>query len=102
VSGPRRQGGWREKAGDIFTVGLTLAALGVAGLAVRNQFFPRGPDAADLAPERLTSAGHWIGSPGAKLVIVELSDFQCPYCGKAHYPGVPSPDQLQRWLDAAG
>ncbi len=31
-----------------------------------------------------TSAGVWRGNKDAKNVIVELSDFECPTCGRAH------------------
>jgi protein-disulfide isomerase/uncharacterized membrane protein len=32
-----------------------------------------------------TNEGHpWIGAENAKLVITEFSDYECPYCRKAH------------------
>jgi protein-disulfide isomerase len=29
-------------------------------------------------------ADHWLGSPDAKIVLVEYSDFECPFCASIH------------------
>jgi protein-disulfide isomerase len=40
--------------------------------------------AAQLKPEELLADSPLRGKAGSKLVLVEFSDFQCPYCGKAY------------------
>ena len=46
---------------------------------------PTGPTEAQLAslPE-VDSDDHIIGNPNAKIVLVEYSDFECPFCQRFH------------------
>lgn len=44
---------------------------------------PAAPEAPAKAEVKLTDADHLLGSKDAKVVIVEYSDFQCPFCGRA-------------------
>ncbi len=49
--------------------------------AYRNGSVP----AAEIAPPWTNLVGaHRLGSSGAKIGIVEFSDYQCPYCGSFH------------------
>lgn len=72
---------------NVVTGLLALCALAVAGTVVHREFFARAPPTgqgttrppvqkwAEYAVE-----GHRIGPAAARVVIVEFSDFQCPYC----------------------
>ncbi|MEW5956247.1 MAG: DsbA family protein [Chloroflexota bacterium] len=50
---------------------------------------PAARSAANLIAEVVQTGGHSPGSPDAPVVIVEYSDFQCPYCGR-HFREVES------------
>ncbi len=69
-------------------------AIVIAGLAIAGAIYfgdgkkgalPAADVQAKGAVDPITSADHIIGNPNAKLVIVEYSDTECPYC-KAFHP----------------
>jgi protein-disulfide isomerase len=64
----------------------TTANNAVAGdTTVPQPAGPTGPTEAQLAslPE-VDSDDHIIGNPNAKIVLVEYSDFECPFCQRFH------------------
>ena len=83
----------QDSIANAFTGLLTVCALIVVTLVVRREFFPpQTPSVATSYPQPrvltewrdLASVGHVIGSPKARLKIVEFSDFQCPFCNDLH------------------
>jgi protein-disulfide isomerase len=40
------------------------------------------PTSVDVRPA--SSNEHIMGSPNAKIILIEYSDFQCPYCSRVH------------------
>ncbi len=51
---------------------------------------PSAPPEAEFADIKLTASDHVRGSKDAPVIIVEYSDFQCPFCSRA----VPTVDQV--------
>lgn len=77
-----------EMLNNAATTILTVCAVIVTGLVVRNELSPP-PAAAAGQPsaerpvpqwQRLAAEGSVLGKPDAELRIVEFSDFQCPFC----------------------
>ncbi|MEP6591322.1 MAG: thioredoxin domain-containing protein [Gemmatimonadota bacterium] len=69
---------------------VTLAAVLVAGLAVRRELKPSKRRSVSPSPapqylrgwERLSTGGMWLGDSTAPVRIIEFGDFECPYCRK--------------------
>jgi protein-disulfide isomerase len=82
----------------VSTTALVITAAVVVAVVLKPRNEPSAPTAraenlvesVDLA---LASTGHAQGSKGAKLAIIEFSDFQCPYCGRFAKDTLP---QLKR------
>jgi protein-disulfide isomerase len=82
-----------------FTTPMAVVAAGIiiAGAILYSNAHPSGA-AADVAAQNLpvnvnvtapSAQDHIIGSPTAKVVLIEYSDFQCPYCALV-YPTIKS------------
>ena len=71
-------------------IAIVLAGLLIAGAVIWNGFNPNNdgstlPSNTDTAKAAKVSAGDWIrGNPDAKIVIVEYSDLDCPFCKVFH------------------
>ncbi|MFZ2303301.1 MAG: DsbA family protein [Minisyncoccia bacterium] len=65
-------------------------AIVVAGLAIAGAIYfgdgkkPAVAAQANGSVDPVTSADHILGNPNAKVVIVEYSDTECPYCKTFH------------------
>lgn len=65
-----------------------IAALAVAVVAIHREFGDRTPTKPRPVLvkewEQLGSAGVWVGDSTALIRIVEVADFECPYCKRVH------------------
>ncbi len=52
-------------------------------------YLPKGPGGLTVGMDN--DGNHWIGAPNPKLIIQEFSDYQCPFCRRAH-------QRIRRWL----
>lgn len=67
--------------------GLAKNGVPAGGTVVNNPtaVAPTGPTADTLAKmPKVTDADHWRGNKKAKVVLVEYSDFECPFCARFH------------------
>lgn len=74
------------------SIAIIIAGVIVAGAVIYTNVHP-GPKAAadtDKVTNKVTlptKDDHIIGSPSAEIVLIEYSDFQCPYC-EMIYPNI--------------
>jgi uncharacterized membrane protein/predicted DsbA family dithiol-disulfide isomerase len=66
-----------------------VVCVGVALLIVTPRFYPKQEDVIaygtqDIGTGRTQEGHNWIGAERAEVVIVEYSDYECPFCRKAH------------------
>jgi protein-disulfide isomerase len=74
----------------VIVLGITgLAAVIVALLILQNNV-PVGSIATPPPGDYPQADGNTIGDPNAPVVIVEYSDFQCPFCRRFHDDTLPS------------
>ena len=63
----------------------------------RAQQEPRDEDSADKPVEIAGPGPHALGSPTATLVLVEYTDYQCPFCKRFHDNTLP--ELKQKYID---
>ena len=87
---------WRSTLDLTATVLVSLAAVAVLWTSARGFSAARAPSATTrpetpvpTEPQSLPNAAV-LGSPTAKVVILEYSDFQCPFCGRFAREVLPS------------
>lgn len=72
------------------SVSILLAGVIIAGAIVYVNLNPKQPvvdtgePATELSVVPVSADDHIIGSPNAPIVLIEYSDFQCPFCSRIH------------------
>jgi len=72
-----------KKLNDIFTVILVLCAIIVTALVVKKEMFSNDSTVKIQTVnnwQSLITGGQLIGKKNAPVVIIEFTDFECPYC----------------------
>jgi protein-disulfide isomerase len=82
-----------------FYIGLAVAAvLGVAALSyITSQAAKKRIITLDPNLPPVTSQGYVMGSPNAKVELIEFGDFECPGCGQ--YSELVEPDIRQNYVN---
>jgi protein-disulfide isomerase len=68
----------------VLSKGATTTGGARAGAPAAQQAAPGEPQEIKVSLSPVTDADHIQGNPDAELVIVEYSDFECPFCAKFH------------------
>jgi protein-disulfide isomerase len=79
---------------------IALAAIAVVGVGTVAYLSNSGPDSVVVLPADLVpgeASGYVIGSPDAKVELVEYGDFECPGCGQ--FANVTGVDIKRRLVD---
>jgi len=82
-----------QKGNMMIPVSIVIAGLLIAGAVMFNGRTAKAPTANNQVPTGspslenvapVTKDDHIIGDINTPIVIVEYSDFECPFCGRAH------------------
>lgn len=75
-------------------IAIVIAALIIAGAVIfSNNKGPAAPQAGqpnqpevpgEVSVNPVSEADHILGNPDADILVIEYSDFECPFCGKFH------------------
>ncbi len=94
----RRQ---RARQNQLVVIGvIAVAAIAVAGWLAYQNLRPIGEIVVVPTETFALADGKAIGPPGAKALVQEFADFQCPFCGR--YASNVEPLLLKDYLTAAG
>ena len=62
-------------------------AIVIGGIIIAGTIYLTAPEKSPANPSLMrpiSAADHILGNPAAKVMIVEYSDFECPYCAQFH------------------
>ncbi len=78
-----KNNGFKQIAAAIIIVGVFIAGAILIKSKTPTSVNPTTDKKAEIAQiDPVTASDHVLGNAGAKVVMVEYADFQCPFCGK--------------------